>query len=394
MPGGFHPTKDVILAWPKPNYIDPETKGNELLVVTIITTILTVAAVLARVWVRIRYQRHIGADDVMLVLCMVPTIGVAGLLILVETKFRWFRHVWDVPLSELAGRQYHSWIVQLLFVISTTFSKLSAVLLYKRVVVEVSRPAFLHIVNAAIAVQILYGVTFVLLMLLQCRPISSYWLQFSYPDRYTENFSCLHEGLLPMSNACISVVTDFFAAMLPMFLFLQLQMPKRDKYGLGAIFGVGFIVSICGIIRSVLVHQLFYESFDVTWLSHDIWVWTYVEINLLVICSAIPPLRVLFKRLVGNSSSHSTTEMSVHNPLHGRRPSDHLNLADTSKSGASTEAIALHGMELGTSRSPGYQAKSTRQIGLGHKAQNSQHFSKIYLDKELPPIKRGSSTWE
>lgn len=71
MPGGFHPTVDVIQAWPKSNYIDPETKGNQLLVVTIISTILAILSVLARVWVRLWYQRQFGADDVMLVLCMV-----------------------------------------------------------------------------------------------------------------------------------------------------------------------------------------------------------------------------------------------------------------------------------------------------------------------------------
>jgi hypothetical protein len=172
------------------------------------------------------------------------------------------------------------------FVISTTLSKLSALLLYKRVIAGISRPTFLYIVNAAVAAQCIYGITFVLLMILQCRPISSYWLQFSHP--YTEEFSCLFEGSVPLSNACISVVTDFFAAMLPMFLFLQLQMPKRDKYGLGVIFGVGFMsvattphdnplllarltkqwptrsVCIIGIIRSVLVYHIFYQSFDVT----------------------------------------------------------------------------------------------------------------------------------
>lgn len=76
MPGGFHPTIAVIQAWPKPNYVDPETKGNQLLVVTIISTILAIASVLARVWVRIGYQHQFGADDVMLVLCMVGAFSV------------------------------------------------------------------------------------------------------------------------------------------------------------------------------------------------------------------------------------------------------------------------------------------------------------------------------
>ncbi|OBT72086.1 hypothetical protein VF21_09051 [Pseudogymnoascus sp. 05NY08] len=182
--------------------------------------------------------------------------------------------------------------------------------------------------------------------------------------------------------------------MLPMFLFLQLQMPKKDKYGLGAIFGVGFIVCICGIIRSVLVYHILYQSFDVTWLSHDVWAWTYVETNLLIICSAIPPMRVLFKQLVGHSKSHSASKIPVPNPFHGRSPSNQSNLADTSRSGASTEAIALRGMEPGTIQSPKHQAKPTRQVDSGHKAQNSGRFSKVYLDKELPPVKQYSPPWE
>jgi hypothetical protein len=43
--------------------------------------------------------------------------------------------------------------------------------------------------------------------------------------------------------------------MLPMFLFLQLQMPKRDKYGLGAIFGVGFmLVATLSVYILLLTH--------------------------------------------------------------------------------------------------------------------------------------------
>ncbi len=112
--------------------------------------------------------------------------------------------------------------------------------------------------------------------------------------------------------------------------------------------------------------------------------WTYVETNLLVICSAIPPLRVLFKRLVGNSSSHNTTETPVRNSIYGRKP-------NSPKSGDSTETIALHGMEPGTNQSLEDQPKATQRVDSGgvsgHKAQNSRNFSKIYLDKELPPIK-------
>lgn len=71
MPGGFHPPPSVIAAWPKPNYTDPEAKGSELLVVSIVFTVLSSVAVVARLWVRLRHKNQAGADDVILGLCMV-----------------------------------------------------------------------------------------------------------------------------------------------------------------------------------------------------------------------------------------------------------------------------------------------------------------------------------
>lgn len=78
-------------------------------------------------------------------------------------------------------------------------------------------------------------------MIFQCRPVDAYWKQFSYPDPYTENFSCLFEGAVPMANAIVSVVTDFLTALLPICLFVQVQLPMRQKISLGIVFGIGFM---------------------------------------------------------------------------------------------------------------------------------------------------------
>ncbi|RDL37506.1 Uncharacterized protein BP5553_04939 [Venustampulla echinocandica] len=290
-------------------------------------------------------------------------------------------------------------------------------LLYKRVVAGSSRPAFIYIVNGAIVAQVIYGITFVLLMVLQCRPISAYWLQYSYPTPYTEKFSCLYEGTVPMANACVSVVTDFLAAMLPMFLFMQLKMPRRDKFGLGAIFGVGFMsvasippaspllfarltgwwsthsVCITGIVRSVLVRRIFYQSYDVTWLSHDLWSWTYVETNLLVICTAIPPLRVYFKRILGGTTSGHSGGTPDRNTFHRRRPSEYSDLPGNSHLGTSTDSIALHDVESGKIQPVEYQVQVPRRADLGDggdgKPPEPQRFNQVYLDKELPSIAKG-----
>ncbi len=47
------------------------------------------------------------------------------------------------------------------------------------------------------------------------------------------------------------------------------------------------------------------DSFSLTTsigYSHEVWIWTNIENDLLIVCSSVPPLRALFKRFF-----HSTT---------------------------------------------------------------------------------------
>jgi hypothetical protein len=71
MPGGFHPPPSVIATWPAPNYVNPESKGNQLLVVSSVFAILAIAVVLARLWVRVKIQRNAGIDDLFIFLALV-----------------------------------------------------------------------------------------------------------------------------------------------------------------------------------------------------------------------------------------------------------------------------------------------------------------------------------
>jgi hypothetical protein len=63
MPGGINPPLEVILSWPKPNYVDPEQRSNTMLLVACICGPITIGLMLARLWVRIFHQRTSGWDD-------------------------------------------------------------------------------------------------------------------------------------------------------------------------------------------------------------------------------------------------------------------------------------------------------------------------------------------
>ena len=127
------------------------------------------------------------------------------------------------------------------FVVSTSCTKTSILLLYKRVIEGTVHPRFMMVVKLAIASILAYFIVFFLLMFLQCRPTESYWRQFSFPDKYEADYTCFFEGHLPTANAFISVITDFMTALLPIFLFVQVQLPIRQKISLGILFGVGLM---------------------------------------------------------------------------------------------------------------------------------------------------------
>jgi hypothetical protein len=63
MPGGIHAPIEEITRWPTPNYVNPITRPNTVLLVACICGPITFTMLMARLWVRIVYQRNSGWDD-------------------------------------------------------------------------------------------------------------------------------------------------------------------------------------------------------------------------------------------------------------------------------------------------------------------------------------------
>lgn len=54
-------------------------------------------------------------------------------------------------------------------------------------------------------------------------------------------YYCIDEGAFIIAAAVISMVQDFMVCILPMVLFLRLNISARQKIALAIIFGVGFL---------------------------------------------------------------------------------------------------------------------------------------------------------
>ena len=65
------PPASAWAAWPKPNYVNPVTRGNENVVVNVVLFSILVCFIALRIFTRTHLRRVFGADDVFILLALV-----------------------------------------------------------------------------------------------------------------------------------------------------------------------------------------------------------------------------------------------------------------------------------------------------------------------------------
>lgn len=65
------PPLEVLKTWPKPNYVDPVTRGPSLMIIELSLLPIAMIIVALRMWVRIGWLKKSWWDDYTMVLAMV-----------------------------------------------------------------------------------------------------------------------------------------------------------------------------------------------------------------------------------------------------------------------------------------------------------------------------------
>ena len=147
-----------------------------------------------------------------------------------------------------------------------------------------------------IAFNVLYFVGWIIYVGAQCSPYYAYWRQFDPVWVRSHNYKCGSEHYSLPISAALSVMGDAYATVLPLVLVRGLDLPKRQKAALYALFGLGFLVVAAGIVRTVLLNYMINESYDATWYLWKVQVWTFVELYVAIMAASAPALKPLFKQ--------------------------------------------------------------------------------------------------
>ncbi|KAH7085478.1 hypothetical protein BKA63DRAFT_18643 [Paraphoma chrysanthemicola] len=306
MVGGREIPLEVLLSWPKPNYIDPITKPKYVLVFSCILGPISIAMLLARLWVRLRIQRSVGWDDWLMLASWFPMIGLTIIFPLVTEKYHFNVHIWDLDMKWHPIQRHFVMAIYALFTLSSGLIKMSILFFYRRLSARSVSSAFRWTLRITIAIIGVHTVIFVFITIFMCSPVSAFWDSQNL-DMLSKGYTykCANEGAEIVANGIISTVQDFVAASLPALLCWKLQMRLRQKIALYSVFAVSYLAVVLGALRTYSCYHLFFQTYDVTWAACDVWLWSLLEIHVGAICANAPAVKSCYAHYFKSTPTHS-----------------------------------------------------------------------------------------
>lgn len=312
-----HIPLEVFISWPTPDYVDPVRRTWMPLYVGILQAVTTLL-VCIRLWLRIRNKAGpFGMDDAFLIPAYLGATMMTTIIILDCVQYDSDRHLWDVPPTKYEGLALMAWLSEVAFLTSTCATKVSVLLFYRRLVRGSYNRMWRWLTLGAIYFTVLYGVGLIFALIFNCRPTNAYWKSLSIT--YTGDYTCTDTRWLNGVSGILSVLSDFYAVLLPMGILHKFDIDRRKKIALYTVFSFGLLVVAAGSVRTYYLHQLGY-NYDITWTGFNVFIWSALEVHGAIICASVPVLRVLFRqylrgplsraRNTGTGRSHQ--EASIH----------------------------------------------------------------------------------
>ncbi|KAF2720942.1 hypothetical protein K431DRAFT_247912 [Polychaeton citri CBS 116435] len=294
----------VIASWPTPNYIDP-VRRQWMPVFSLAWQIASTILVLGRFYLRATNKTGtFGLDDLFLFFGWAFVIGLTTCAWIGASWYGLDRHTWDVSWDRFPGAALMGWMAQVLFNFSSCATKISVLLFYRRMVVDIPSRKWRYAIYTAIGFTAIYCMGILIALLTICRPIKAYWL--AYDLNWHKPYKCVKAEALDYVIGILSVVSDLYSVALPCVIlqYYHLNIPRRQKIALNTVFCMGTLVAGAGIARTYFLIRLG-STYDTSWTGFDLFTWSLIECQLAIICACAPSLRAFVKNYLNGEQVNS-----------------------------------------------------------------------------------------
>ncbi|KAG6054570.1 hypothetical protein E4U17_003674 [Claviceps sp. LM77 group G4] len=255
-------------------------------------TLLVILRCYTRLWLR----KVFGLDDYFMVAALILLIAYSAVLTAAADRGlgRHMEYVLQDPQRSIDVGLL-SFVSQPLVVMSCAFGKTSFALSLIRVAIQ--RWAIVLLWFIIISMNVLH-IVISFFVFLRCEDPRHLWNPAipskCWPASMFDNISYF--------IGSYSAATDFTLALLPWAILWNLQMKRREKFGVAVAMSLGVFAGSVAIIK--IQHLLANsDGRDITYSLASLLWWAGVENGLILIAACVPTLRPILKKLFPSSSS-------------------------------------------------------------------------------------------
>ncbi|RDL41430.1 uncharacterized protein BP5553_01409 [Venustampulla echinocandica] len=289
---------DLTLALRDAQYppLPANRRGQKFSNLSIAFICLAFAFVVARLVTRHFMKRKPGWDDWMIILSMVLAIGLtAAFNGAVKNGLALSTHEVD-PKHVMITFKY-MYAQQLLYKAASCFTKISILFFYLRIF---QTRTFKILTYSVGLTTVGYSLGTMVASILQCQPIARSWNK-AIPGK------CLPVTSLWLSTNVLAIITDLAIILLPVYQLRRLQLPLFQKIGLFVLFGLGFFVVACTLVRIIALAPAMTAK-DTLYSQATSSSWLFIEIDVGIICACLPVLKaavtMVFPSMRSQNASH------------------------------------------------------------------------------------------
>ncbi|KAL2867422.1 uncharacterized protein BJX67DRAFT_381124 [Aspergillus lucknowensis] len=221
------------------------------------------------------------------------------------------KDIWNIPFDDLT-RTFHLFaIAQNLYPPTLALIKMSMLLLYLRLFpgrkLRIASIFFLVFTTC-------WGIVFTIIAAALCTPRSYMWTAWDGEHKG----KCIDKSAILISHAIINIVLDAIIIGLPLPTLIKLNLSTNKKVGVCLMFLVGTLVTLISILR-LTTTMGFLDSTNPTRDLIPVCIWSFLEINLGILCACMPGiracLRIIWSAITGrfepSEISHEETEGQI-----------------------------------------------------------------------------------
>lgn len=305
----------VVNATPE---VDAQSQWVLIFAVCMVLSVLSIATVCARLWIRGK-ARGFAGDDYMSGLSMVFAL-VYSILCIVQTKYGLGLPVKLRPLANASPYARVNFAGRPIYQVGISFFKIALLISYLRLLQGTDRKTYRMVVWVTIALVFLAHLGCALSLVFACKPVQRSWM----PE---VEGTCLQPGPSFTGYAVVTIVSDVVVAILPIPLLLKLNVRMEKKIGLIVIFLLGLFTTLCSIFRYLQIDRIQNGDGNSTMLV----LWGTIEFNVGNMVSSLPFLApVCMKKARNYRTKYSGGSNSGQGRSRGLRNTEHYKLSDVS----------------------------------------------------------------